>query len=69
VLPPTNFPEADFERMAMSGNPAILMCGAIICCLCAAVGVALFYYFVFDYVKPFLPEFVYDYVPFISRPG
>jgi hypothetical protein len=53
----------------MSRNPAIVMCGALICCVFAVIGAALFYYFVFDYVKPFLPDFAYDYVPFISRPG
>jgi len=35
-----------------------MCCGALMCFLCSAIGIGLFYFFIFDYVR--------DYVPFLS---
>ena len=56
------------EEMAMKNSAAIVVCGMIMCCFMTVAGSAIFYFFIFDYVKPYIPDFAYNYVPFLTKP-
>lgn len=53
--PFTNFKDFNVEQIAAQNNMAVICCGFIMCFLCTTIGIALFYFFAFDYVKPYIP--------------